>query len=338
MNKDIITLTHGSGGKAALRLINDYIKKYFSNEVLNRMEDAALLKINNKAICITTDSFVISPLFFSGGDIGRLSISGTVNDLSAMGTKPLYITIGLIIEEGFSIADFEKIIISMKKTAVESGVKIIAGDTKVVEHGKADKIFINTTGVGELIDSKSKISVSNAMPGDAVIISGSIGDHEIAILKEREGLDFKSKIKSDCAPLNKIIEKLIINKIKINTMRDPTRGGLATVLNEVATYSGTDISIEESKVPIKKAVKAACDILGFDPFYLANEGKMVIICSKNHTKRALKLLKSTIYGKNAALIGYIGNKKQKPRVTLKTRIGGERILFMTEGEQLPRIC
>jgi len=338
MENEIITLAHGSGGNASLKLINNYIKKYFSNKVLNKMEDAAVLDLKAKKIAMTTDSFVISPIFFAGGDIGRLSICGTVNDLAAMGARPIYITVGLILEEGLLLKDLEKIIISMKKTADEAGVIIVAGDTKVVNRGKADKIFINTTGIGKIISNKNEISSSNAKSGDSLIITGSIGDHEVAILKEREGLELKVKICSDTAPLNKIIEKLLKNKVWIDAMRDPTRGGLATIMNEIALSSGVDIEIDESKVPIKATVVSVCDILGFDPFYLANEGKMLIICHKSHEKKALKLLRSTKYGRNAQIIGRVTEKSSKPQVVLKTRIGGERILFITEGEQLPRIC
>lgn len=336
MNENIITLSHGSGGRLARELINKYIKKYFFSVGLDKLEDGALIKINSSTGVITTDSFVISPPFFSGGDIGKLSICGTVNDLAAMGAKPEYLTCGFILEEGLKLTDFEKILRSMAYTAKQADVKIVAGDTKVVQKNKGDLIFINTSGFGELINPKLKISSFNARPGNTVIITGNIGEHEIAVLKDREGLSFEAEIKSDCAPLNNLIEKLILSGIKINTMRDPTRGGLAGVLNEIAKDSKVDIVIDEEKLPISKPVKAACSIMGFEPWFLANEGKMVIIVEKSCEEKALKILKNHKYGKNAAIIGYV--KKGNGRLILNTKIGGEKILLMPEGEQLPRIC
>jgi hydrogenase expression/formation protein HypE len=338
LTNDIITLAHGSGGRAQLRLINDVIKKRFSNPVLNKMEDGAVLPRPAGRIVLTTDSFVVSPIFFSGGDIGRLSICGTVNDLAAMGAKPFYITAGLIIEEGLRISEFERILASMQKTAKEAGVIIVGGDTKVVEKGKADKIFINTAGMGIMINPGLDISASNAAPGDAVIISGTLGDHEISILKDREGIGFEADIKSDCAPLNKMTAALIKAGIKISAMRDPTRGGLSAVLNEIASASGVEIDIQESEIPVKKAVAAICSVLGFEPLYLANEGKMAIFCQSKQAKRALAILKKTKYGRDVAIIGRVTGKNKKGKVVLKTGAGGERILLMPEGEQLPRIC
>lgn len=336
MNENIITLSHGAGGRIARDLINKYIKKYFSCEELDKMEDGAVVRFNSKTGVITTDSFVISPPFFSGGDIGKLSICGTINDLSAMGAKPIYLTCAFILEEGFKLTDFEKILKSMSKTAKEAGVKIVAGDTKVVQKNKGDLIFINTTGYGELINPSLKISASNAKPGNKVIITGNIGEHEIAILKDREGLSFEAKIKSDCAPLNHLIEKLIKSGIKINAMRDPTRGGLAGILNEIAISSKVSIVIEENKLPISRPVMAACSIMGFEPWYLANEGKMVIIVEKKHVQKAIEILKKDKYGKNSIIIGEV--IKGIGKLILKTKIGGEKILLMPEGEQLPRIC
>jgi len=337
MNNEIITLAHGAGGRAAQRLIDDYIKKYFSNEILDKLEDGSVLELNSKKIVMTTDSFVVNPVFFAGGDIGKLSICGTVNDLAAMGARPMYITAGLIIEEGLEISDFERILSSMKKTAEESGVKIIAGDTKVVEKGKADRIYINTAGIGEIINTALNISASSAKEGDFVIISGTTGDHETAILKEREGIGFEADIKSDCAPLNNMIEKVINTGAQISVMRDPTRGGLATVLNEIAAASGVEIKISEELIPVNEIVKSACSILGFEPVYMANEGKMVIITAPGDEKKVLEALRKTEYGKEAAVIGKVtGNKK--PAVIIETISGGERILMISEGENLPRIC
>ncbi len=334
--EDIITVAHGSGGKIARKLIENYIKKYFLCPELKTLEDGAIIKINSKKAVLTTDSFVITPYFFSGGDIGKLSICGTVNDLTAMGAEPLYLTCGFILEEGLKIANFIKILKSMKKTAKQAGVKIVAGDTKVVPKSKGDGIYINTTGYGELIDENLKISVLNAKPGNVVIITGNIGDHEIAILKDREGLKFSADIKSDCAPLNNMIKKLIKNKIRINVMRDPTRGGVAGVLNEIAKSSNVDIEIYEEKLPINKVVIAASSMMGFEPLFLANEGKMIIILEDKDAEKALKILRKSNLGKNSAIIGYC--KKGNGIVKIKTKTGGMRILLQPEREQLPRIC
>lgn len=301
------------------------------------MEDGAVLPQVKGKIVMTTDSFVVSPIFFSGGDIGKLSICGTVNDLTAMAARPLYITTGFIIEEGFGIDKLENILKSMKQTADEAGVSIIAGDTKVVERGKADGIYINTTGIG-VISVKTAVSVSKAGPGDAVIVTGALGEHEAAILKERQGLSFKAAIKSDCAPLYSMIATLISAGIKLKVMRDPTRGGLAAVLNEIAESSKVNIRINEEAIPENKTVRAACSLFGFEPVYMANEGKMAIICAKKDAAKAIMLLKKSKYGKKAAVIGSVTAKSKKPTVIMATTSGGERILLMPEGEQLPRIC
>jgi hydrogenase expression/formation protein HypE len=336
MNQEIITLAHGSGGRAQQILINGLIMKYLGNPILAGLEDAAVLPRVDGRLAMTTDSFVVSPVFFSGGDIGRLSVCGTVNDLAAMGAKPLYITCGFILEEGLTLKDLEKILGSMRDAAKEAGVIVVAGDTKVVERGKADRIFINTAGIGVI--SFAGISVLNAKPGDAIIISGTLGDHAVSILKDREGIGFEAAIKSDCAPLNKMLSPLLKSGIRIHAMRDPTRGGLAAVLNEIASSSGVEMTIDEASVPVKPAVRSACALLGFEPIYLANEGKMAVICAQRDAKRAVSLLKKTRYGRDAAVIGRVGKKDKKGRVLLRTTAGGERIVFMPEGEQLPRIC
>lgn len=333
---DVITLSHGSGGRKMQRLISGIIMKHLGNPVLNKMEDSAVLPAIKGRLALTTDSFVVSPLFFSGGDIGKLAVCGTVNDLTAVGSKPLYLTCGLIIEEGFKISDLSRILSSIRRAAAEAGVIVAAGDTKVVERGKADGIFINTAGAGEVI-SKG-ISVSNAKPGDTVIITGTLGDHEIAILKERKGLGFKSAIKTDCAPLNNLLSPFLKPSYGIRVMRDATRGGLAAVLNEIAAASGVDIKIYNNKVPVSKTVKSACSLFGFDPLYLANEGKMAIICANKGSKKLVKAIRRHKYGKNAAIIGRVAGKSSSPKVYEETSAGGERIIFMPEGEMLPRIC
>jgi hydrogenase expression/formation protein HypE len=335
---EIITLSHGSGGRKMQKLISGTIMKYLDNPILRKMDDSAVLLPIKGRLSMTTDSFVVSPLFFSGGDIGRLAVCGTVNDLTAVGAKPKYLTAGLIIEEGFRVADLERILLSMKIAAEEAGVIITAGDTKVVERGKADGIFINTSGLGEITSDKTYISAAGAKPGDAVIISGTIGDHEIAILKQRKGLGFDSGLKSDCAPLNNMLLPLIKTSFNIHVMRDPTRGGLAAVLNEIASASGVDIRISNDKVPVNKTVRSACSIFGFDPLYLANEGKMTIICADKSKNNVLKALKQHKYGRNAAVIGKVLKKSKSPKVLEDTTAGGERIIFVPEGEMLPRIC
>lgn len=338
MNEEVITLAHGSGGRKMQELISGLIIRHLSNPVLDKMEDAGVIVSKEGKTAVTTDSFVVSPLFFSGGDIGRLSVCGTINDLAAMGAVPKCITTGFIIEEGLPVGSLKRILVSIRKACDEAGVFTAAGDTKVVEKGKADGIFINTSGIGEIKKGAPALSCSNARPGDAVILSGTLGDHEIAILKERKGLSFKSAIKSDCAPLNKMILPLMKPSFAMHAMRDPTRGGLAAVLNEIAAASGVNIAIDESRIRLRAAVRAACGVFGFDPLYLANEGKMAIICAADRAAAAVKVLRRHRYGKNAAIIGRVAGNSGSPKVYLRTKNSGERIVFMPEGEQLPRIC
>ncbi len=329
-----ITLSHGSGGSLMHDLIKDLFLKHLDNPFLKKLGDSALIDTKSKKFAYTTDSFVINPIFFPGGDIGKLSICGTVNDLSVSGARPKYISCGMIVEEGFLYKDLEKITLSIKLASKKAGVNIVAGDFKVVEKGSIDKIFINTSGVGEIIKD-ARISIDRISPTDKVIISGTVGDHASSILLAREDLRFKSRILSDCAPLNSLISSIISKDIKF--MRDPTRGGLATTLNEISMASGYNIGIDESKVPIKESVKALCEILGFDPLYMANEGKVVVIVSKSAASKVLSRMKKHPLGKNSQIIGEIERKKDR-KVYLKTEIGGSRILDMARGEQLPRIC
>lgn len=329
-----ITLSHGSGGKASQRLIEEIFKKYFSNPILNRLEDSALLPGENGEAVFTTDSYVVSPIFFPGGDIGKLAISGTVNDLTALGAMPKYLSISFILEEGFPISDLEKICISIKKTCIEANVKIVTGDTKVVDRGAADKIFITTSGIG-FRNPKNNISIYNVQVNDNVIINGHIGNHGVAILNARQDMKFKGKISSDCAPLNNMIQACLDSGCEIHAMRDATRGGLATVLNEIAEASKLGIEVDENKIPINKPVRSFCEILGLDTLYLANEGKLVIVAAPHHTEKCLKILKAHKYGKSASVIGKI---TKGHGVLLKTSIGGKRPLITLEGDQLPRIC
>ncbi|MFH1368153.1 MAG: hydrogenase expression/formation protein HypE [Elusimicrobiota bacterium] len=332
-----ITLAHGSGGRLTHELISSLFRKYFSNPALNAMDDAAELKLAAKEnrLAFTTDSFVVDPIFFPGGDIGKLAVCGTVNDLAMKGARPIAISIAAIIEEGFSISALEKITESAAKAAKEAGVNIVTGDTKVVEKGKADRIFLTTSGVG-IIEAGVNISGRNARPGDAVLISGTIGDHGIAVLSARNEFKLKSAVKSDCAPLNRLANRITSTCRNIHVMRDPTRGGLATTLNEIASASGCGIIIDEKMIPVKREVRAACNILGFDPLYVANEGKLIAILPENRSRKTLFAMRKDTYGKGSAVIGKVVNLPKG--VWIKTAAGGMRPVVMLEGEQLPRIC
>jgi len=336
-----IVIGHGSGGRMSKLLIDTLFNKYFNNPILNRRNDFAEILLNEEhkghKLVISTDAHIIKPIFFPGGDIGRLAISGTVNDICMSGGIPKYITAAFILEEGLLLDDLESIIRSMHETAEEAGVDLVAGDTKVVEKGKADNIFISTTGVG-FVNKNLNISGQSAKPGDSVIISGTIGDHGIAVLSAREQLGFKTTIQSDVAPLNDIIQSIITAGADIHVLRDPTRGGLATTLNELALQSQVSIQIDESSIPIKKEVRSACEMLGFDPLYIANEGKVVIILPSNQSAFVLELLRKHLLGRDAAVIGSVSPPEKSPSVIMRTMIGGFRIVDMLSGEILPRIC
>jgi hydrogenase expression/formation protein HypE len=331
-----IVMGHGSGGRMTRDLFLQVFQPLFSNPALDAANDFAAVPSQGGELIISTDNHIVSPLFFPGGDIGRLAVCGTVNDISVSGAKPLYLTAGFIIEEGFLIEDLVRIVASMKCALEESGVLIVAGDTKVVEKGKADGVFINTTGVGWR-PNNLLIDGASARPGDAVIISGTLADHGIAVLSARGDLALETSIQSDVAPLNGVIEALLNSIPEIHVFRDPTRGGLATTLNEIAHQSRVEIVLDEKSIPISLPVKSCCEMLGFDPLYVANEGKLVIILPEKDTNVALEILKSHKYGSQAARIGSVTDGK-KTRVLLKTLIGGTRILDMLSGEMLPRIC
>lgn len=332
---DIIMLAHGSGGKTSNELIKSVFLKHLSNDYLLSGDDAAVVEVSGR-VAYTTDSFVITPIFFKGGDIGKLSVCGTVNDLTALGAKPLYLSCGFIIEEGFLIKDLEVIVASMAKTARESGVKIVTGDTKVVQKNAVDKIFINTSGIG-IIPNELNISGARAKAGDKVIVTGTIGDHGCSILLEREKLDIMSDIKSDCKPLNKMIEKVLAKTQNIHVMRDPTRGGVAATLNEIAVQSNVGIKLFEDSIPVKDQVKGVCELLGMDPLYMANEGKMLIIAPESSSKAILEELKKDEAGADACIIGEV-TSESAGRLYMKTITGGSRIVDMPVGDQLPRIC
>jgi len=333
--QDRILLAHGSGGKMAHELIARSFIRELSNPLLAKMDDSAVVPFSGK-LAFTTDSYVVSPIFFPGGDIGRLAVCGTVNDLAMSGARPLYLSLAFIIEEGFPYDDLAKIVASVKGAAREAGVQIVTGDTKVVHRGSADKLFINTSGIG-MIPQGVNISGSNARPGDVVILSGTIGDHGIAVLSKREGLSFSTKLKSDCAPLGGLVADMLKASRNINCMRDPTRGGLATTLNEIAQQSNVGIRIDEEAIPVREEVMAACEMLGLDPLYIANEGKLIAVVPPADARAVLKAMKKHPYGKNAAIIGKVTDEKPG-RVVINTRIGSSRIVDMLTGDPLPRIC
>jgi len=335
LKNDKILLSHGSGGKASHELINDLFLPAFSNPILDQLNDQAVLQFGDVRIAYTTDSYIIDPIFFPGGDIGKLAVCGTVNDLAMCGARPLYLSTGFIIEEGLSIDDLQKIISSMQKTADEAGVKIVTGDTKVANKGHVDKIFINTSGIG-IVGNNVNISGSNAKEGDIVIVSGTIGNHGISVLSKREGLEFDAPIVSDCAPLNSLVMDMLSVSKNIKCLRDPTRGGLATTLNELAMQSNVGIMIDEANIPINDAVRGACELLGYDPLYVANEGVLVSIVPADEAPNILAKMIENKYGQDAQIIGEVIAEPKK--VLLKTALSTTRIVDMLAGELLPRIC
>lgn len=330
-----ILLAHGSGGKMSHELVEKGFLKEFANPILDRLDDSAVFDFSG-TLAFTTDSFVVSPIFFPGGDIGKLSVCGTVNDLSMVGAVPLYLSLAFIIEEGFPQDDLERIVASIKKTSQEADVKIVTGDTKVVTRGGCDKFFINTAGIGRIPDGLD-ISASNLKPGDKIILSGTIGDHGIAVLSQREELNFSTELKSDCAPLNKLVSDMLKASTAIHAMRDPTRGGLATILNEFAAQSKVSIRIEESAIRVKDEVRGACEMLGLDPLYIANEGKLVAVVAKEAADAVVAAMRKNVYGRDAAVIGEV-TEGNHGRVVMKTKFGTSRIIDMLVGEALPRIC
>lgn len=336
MDSKVILLAHGSGGKATHQLIDDVLVPRLENSFLKELTDSALLPVADGNILFTTDGYVVDPPFFPGGDIGKLAVNGTVNDLAVCGGKPLYVSLALIIEEGFPLDNLDAIIQSVADAASEAGVKIVTGDTKVVGHGSADKIFITTSGIA-VLHPYTSLSIKNIRPGDKIILSGSIGDHGIAVMLEREGLELKSNIISDTAPLHKMAEEMLQERSAIRFMRDPTRGGIATTLNEISLQSQLGVTIYETAIPIKSEVAGASEILGLDPLYIANEGKLIAIVDPVQADKILSIMQRNRYGCDAAIIGTM-TEDFPGKVILKTRIGGSRIVDMLAGEQLPRIC
>lgn len=331
-----VDLSHGSGGRAMAQLIDQLFIAVFDNEWLAQKNDQALFSVAAGRMVMTTDAHVISPLFFPGGDIGSLSVNGTINDIAMSGAKPLYLTASFILEEGLPLSDLQKIVYSMANAARDANVAIVAGDTKVVERGKGDGVFITTTGIG-IVPEGVNISGDNAKPGDAIIVSGHSGDHGVAIMAYRNNLSFQTDIQSDTAALHDLVAKMVEAVPRIHCLRDPTRGGLATTLNELAIQSQTGFIIDENNIPVHTEVMSACELLGLDPLYVANEGKLVAICASSDADQLLQVMRSHPLGQHAAIIGKV---MEDPRhfVQLKTRLGGMRIVDWLAGEQLPRIC
>lgn len=330
-----VLLSHGSGGRHTQELVEGLFGRELGNPILDRMEDSATIDLEGR-LAFTTDSHVVSPLFFPGGDIGRLSVTGTVNDLAMVGALPLYLSAGFIIEEGFSMDRLEQIVASMRLAAQEAEVQVIAGDTKVVEYGAADGMFITTSGLG-LVPAGVKVSGSAARPGDAVILSGTLGDHGVAVLSRREGIAFDTEVLSDCAPLGGLVRRMLEASRRVRVLRDPTRGGLAASLNEIASASGVAVEIYEENIPIRSGVRAACEMLGLDPLVLANEGKLVAMVAEQDAGSVLEAMRTHPLGTAAAIIGRV-EQSDRHRVTVSTVLGSRRVLIMPSGEQLPRIC
>ncbi len=332
--EDKILLAHGSGGKLSQDLIQSFLPD-LTNPILDKLDDSAVFDISGR-LAFTTDSYTVNPIFFPGGDIGKLAVCGTVNDLCMSGARPLYLSLSFIIEEGLPVANLKKILTSIKQAAEEAGVKIVTGDTKVVDQGSADKLFINTAGVG-IVPEGIDISAANARPGDKIILNGNIGDHGIAVLSQREGLKFHTPVPSDCAPLNGLVADMLAASANIHCLRDPTRGGLATTLNDFAGQSKAGIIIEEDKIPADKAVLAACEFLGFDPLYIANEGKLAAAVAPRDAGAILAAMKRNRYGVGAVIIGEVV-AEHPGQVVMNTSLGASRIVDIPVGELLPRIC
>jgi hydrogenase expression/formation protein HypE len=336
MKTDKILLDHGSGGKMSHRLVGEIMLPIFDNPILSALNDGAIFDINGNRLAFSTDTYVVDPIFFPGGCIGDLAINGTVNDLAMCGATPLYLSVGLVIEEGFPMTDLEKILKKMSIAAEKAGVKVVTGDTKVVTKGAADKIFINTSGIGQ-IPEQVDISGHRACPGDKIILSGSIAEHGVAVLTQREGMTFDSSVFSDTAPLNHLVNKMLSVCRDIHVLRDPTRGGVATALNEIAGKSDVGVRIYEEKIPLKDDVAGICELLGLDPIYIANEGKLLAFVEPDYAEAVLKAIIEDDFGKDASVIGEVVSD-YPGKVIMQTSIGGTRIIDMLTGDQLPRIC
>ncbi len=335
-SETFITLAHGGGGTLTQQLIDDIFVPGFKNSFLEPLNDSALLRDVSERAAFTTDSFTVDPIFFPGGDIGYLAVCGTVNDLAVSGAVPKFLSIGMIIEEGFKFSDLRRIVRSVKQAADEAGVKIVTGDTKVVEKGKGDGIFINTSGIGIFNHDRTFVP-SNVKPGDKIIVNRDIGCHGMAVITARKNYGFTNTVKSDVAPLNHLIDKMIGSGAAIRVMRDATRGGVATVLNEIACAAGVTVKIEENDIPVIEQVRGACELLGFDPLYVANEGVVVVFVAPEDADELVSVMKQEKYGKNSRIIGTV-HEKSEGLVVMHTAIGSNRILDLLTGEMLPRIC
>jgi len=331
-----VDMTHGSGGRAMAQLISDLFAATFDNAYLAQGNDGALLPQADGRLVMATDSHVVSPLFFAGGDIGCLSVHGTINDVAMMGAQPLYLSASFILEEGFPLADLKRIVVSMAHAAREAGVPIVTGDTKVVEQGKGDGVFITTTGIGVAVAGVT-LSGNQAQPGDKILLSGTLGDHGMAIMSQREGLSFDAPIVSDTAALHGLVAEMLATGAKLRVLRDPTRGGLATTLNEIARQSGVGMLLQESAIPVSQPVEAACELLGLDPLYVANEGKLIAICAPEDADTLLETMRAHPLGHRASEIGEV-IEDDHGFVQMTTKLGGRRIVDWLTGEQLPRIC
>jgi hydrogenase expression/formation protein HypE len=331
-----IVIAHGSGGKLTRSLIEKLVLPAFANGALNELHDGAALSIFGGQLAFTSDSFVVNPIFFPGGDIGDLAINGTVNDLAMCGSRPLYLSAAFIIEEGFAMERFSRVLESMRRAAMQAGVSIVTGDTKVVERGKGDGIFISTSGIG-IIPSGVTIHPRRAQVGDKIILNGTIADHGIAIMAARESLAFETAVNSDTAPLNGLVEAMLAVEPDIHVMRDPTRGGVSSALCEIASQAGLSIRLNEASIPIREEVRAACELLGFDPLYVANEGKLLAFVPPSRAGAVLEAMRAHPFGQNSAIIGEV-TAEPPGVVIMKTRVGGNRVVEMLAGEQLPRIC
>ena len=336
IRKGTVDMTHGSGGRAMAQLIEELFTKHFDNTYLRQGNDQAIFEAPKGRMVMSVDGHVVSPLFFPGGDIGALSVHGTINDVAMSGAKPLYLSAGFILEEGFPLADLERIVISMAAASCAAGVPVVTGDTKVVERGKGDGVFITTTGIG-VVPERLDISGANAKAGDAILVSGYIGDHGVAIMSSRENLAFETEIISDSAALHDLVADMVAAVPDIHTMRDPTRGGLASALNEIAYQAQVGMRLNEAAIPVRREVDAACELLGLDPLYVANEGKLVAICPADKADALLKAMQAHPLGRNAAIIGEVV-EDDMGFVTMETGFGGTRIVDWLAGEQLPRIC
>ena len=337
MKYETVLLEHGGGGLLSHNLVIEKFLPLFDNTVLARLEDGAIFDIGGEKLCFSTDSYVVNPVFFPGGNIGSLAVHGTVNDLAMCGGKPLFLSAGFIIEEGFPMTDLELIIASMGQAASQAGVAIVTGDTKVVSRGAADGIFINTAGIGR-IEYGGAIGVASIRPGDAVILSGTLGDHGAAVMSQREGLGLSTPILSDSAPLSGMVQEILKASTHIHCMRDATRGGLGAILVEIAQQAGLIVEIDEQAIPVREEVKGVCEILGFDPLFLANEGKMVVFCPADQADAVISAMRNHQYGQDAAVIGTVKPAQGKGRLIMHTLIGGSREVDMPTGELVPRIC